>query len=550
MVAAILQQHFPKKPKPRLSQRILLINLITLLIPLIGILQTNNYRQTLINRELAVLETDAHIFATALSNSVITSNTFEEERLSPEMAGEILRRFEIISGHRSRLFVPSGLLVFDTNQRNTGGNIEIEILLETSYVGWVQQILSGISEWLLSLGLSEDNLESYQEFPLQSADNYSEVLQALNGTASHMVRKRDDGHLVLTAAVPVQLYRRVLGALMLSQDDRAISLAIQQFHLDIFLVFLASLMVTVILSVFLSRTIARPLYRLANAAEEIEQKYAPSETLLLPSTIPINKIPITRSLSQRRDEIGHLAHSLNRMTRALQHRIESMEHFGADIAHELRNPITSMRSALENIGRSALSEPDRAMANILQQDISRLDRLIYDIAESCRIEAEFAKNMPERIDLTDLLKTFVVLHTPLNSQIFVTQFSENPVFILGYRDRLGQVLENLVNNAKSFSPPHGRIFLKTNREKTIAKFSIGDEGPGIAPENFEKIFERFFSLRPKQEKFGHHSGLGLSICRQIIEALGGKIYAGNRFNSDGSVAGAIFTVELPHLSVG
>lgn len=549
MVKILKDNHF-KKRRSTLSRRILLINLLTLFIPLIGILQTNQYRQTLIEQEENVLETDAKIFAAALASTTIIGEDFGEERLSPELAFAALKRLESISGHRARLFVPDGILIADTAQTSFAGNsIQIEILPDPSALGDFNDFLNSISAFMSYLTLNNQTLDLYEEFPIPNAKNYPEVIDAMNGQNSHRIRQNNTGQLILTAAVPVQLYRRVLGALLLSKDGSNISLAIRHFHMDILLVFMISLCVTTLLSFVLSKTIARPIHRLAKAAEEIEILYSsprksplqklssPLGTSILSDTLP--------KLSYRQDEIGYLSLSLQRMTEALRNQIENMERFAADVSHEFRNPLTSMRSALENLARTPLQEADQKMLSLVQEDIARLDRLIHDIAESCRLDAELSKTPPELFDLGHLINTFAQINNQTNTHIFIVQIPSVALPIYGHRHRLAQVFQNLVENAQSFSPPHGKIYFEAALIKSEIWVSVRDEGPGIAEENLEKIFERFFSLRPNQEKFGKHSGLGLSICRQIIEAHGGRIFAKNHFHADNTKAGAVFTVLLP-----
>ncbi len=538
-----------KNRRSRLSRRILLINLLALLIPLIGILQTNKYRQTLIEREENVLETDAKIFAAALASTAVIWGEFGEERLSPELALAALKRLESISGHRARLFVPGGILITDTAGTSFGSNsIQIEVLPDPSSLGDFNDLLNSLSSFLSYLTLENQKLEIYEEFPIQTASNYPEVVKALEGQNSRMVRQNSSGQLILTAAVPVQLYRRVLGALLLSTDGDNISLAIRRFHMDILLVFLISLSVTTLLSFVLSQTIARPIHQLAKAAEEVQILYSAPRKPVRTGHSLNPAVPILSStlphLTHRRDEIGYLSLSLQRMTQALRDQIDNMERFVADVSHEFRNPLTSMRSALENLARTPLAETDRKMLAIVQEDIGRLDRLIHDISESCRLDAEFSKTPPELFDLCHLLNTFVQINRQVSAHAFIVHIPPIALPVYGHRNRLAQVLQNLVENAQSFSPENGKIYLDAGSTQSEIWFSVGDDGPGIAEENLEKIFERFFSLRPNQEKFGNHSGLGLSICRQIIQAHGGRIVAQNR-SPDGSQAGAIFTVTLP-----
>jgi two-component system sensor histidine kinase ChvG len=263
------------------------------------------------------------------------------------------------------------------------------------------------------------------------------------------------------------------------------------------------------------------------------------------------------NLSKRRDEIGDLARVFQAMTAALWQRIAAMEHFAADVSHELKNPLNSIRSAFETLQKIQDPAKRQRLSDIIMEDVQRLDRLISDIADSSRLDAELQRRGFEPVDLALLLHQLAELHAAsypdgpwLNLHI---QTSE-PCLVEGLESRLLQVLRNLLGNAVSFSPPNGTIDLQLSLQEGAGgsgqqwRLEISDQGPGIPPTKLQDIFNRFYTERPSGEKFGQHSGLGLSISRQIVEAFGGKIHAENRQTTpEGPITGSRFVVELAKL---
>jgi two-component system sensor histidine kinase ChvG len=253
--------------------------------------------------------------------------------------------------------------------------------------------------------------------------------------------------------------------------------------------------------------------------------------------------------TRRRDEIGHLSGALRDMTDALYSRIEAIESFAADVAHELKNPLTSMRSAVETLPL-AKSDASRArLLEVIEHDVKRLDRLISDISDASRLDAELQRRETGAVDLSQLLTTVVTIANQVRLDDGVTvslKFEGSPrAFVVpGHDSRLGQVVDNLIDNARSFSPPGGSVRITCRRLKQEIEIMVDDDGPGVRSEALEKIFQRFYTDRPHQG-FGQNSGLGLSISKQIVEAHRGSIRAENRRDVDGSTLGARFIVRLP-----
>jgi len=343
---------------------------------------------------------------------------------------------------------------------------------------------------------------------------------------------------MLSAAVPIQRYKQILGALMLMRDNRAIAASLREVRYDMMVIAAAALGITVLLSLYLAGTITQPIVRLARAADEVR--------------LARESRPEIPDLGKRGDEIGDLNDALRSMTEALWLRINTIESFAADVAHELKNPLTSLRSAIEVAARPTLEAEQRArLMAIVVQDIERLNRLISDISDASRLDAELMRGEVKTVDLKtllgDMVKHYGVIAAQKAGVEVELRLSANPPYLAhGHDGRYGQVFRNVIDNALSFSPPQSRILVELSREPRNGPFvvTIDDEGPGIPEDNLESIFQRFYSERPS-EHFGQHSGLGLSICRQIMETYGGSIEASNRRGPDGRVRGARFTVRVP-----
>jgi two-component system sensor histidine kinase ChvG len=349
------------------------------------------------------------------------------------------------------------------------------------------------------------------------------------------------GEVIVSVAVPVQRFRAVRGALMLSTQGGEIDHTVEAERLKILKVFLIAAAVMVVLSILLASTIADPVRRLADSAEHVRRRIR-------------SRVEIP-DFTARRDEIGHLSGALRDMTNALYSRIEAIESFAADVAHELKNPLTSLRSAVETLPLARSKESQARLLAVIEHDVKRLDRLISDISDASRLDAELQRNEAAPVDLHRLLTTVVTIANEVRREknISVTLSFEGGgprnFVVPGFDSRLGQVFDNLIGNARSFSPEGGNVRVTCRRLKNEVEVVIDDDGPGIRPDAFDKIFERFYTDRPEQG-FGQNSGLGLSISKQIVDAHGGRIWAENRIGipqpgGETKVLGARFVVRLP-----
>ncbi|MBM3518059.1 MAG: HAMP domain-containing protein, partial [Alphaproteobacteria bacterium] len=320
---------------------------------------------------------------------------------------------------------------------------------------------------------------------------------------------------------------------VLQADTHDIDASVREVRFGILRVFVVALAVTTLLSIYLAGTIARPVRHLAEAAEQVRSRRA--------------RIVTIPDLRVRRDEIGDLSAALRDMTRDLYERLDAIEAFAADVAHEIRNPLTSLRSGVEAFAQTKDPEQRQRLGDILKDDIRRIDRLITEIRAASRVDAEVARAELVAVDVAHMLTTMVEAYRattqPRDPALVLSYDPSQPFIVHGLADRLAETIENLVSNARSFSPEGAAIRIVLTRDAGQVRVAVEDEGPGLPEESLERIFARFYSERPAGT--GEHSGLGLSIARRIVEGHGGTIRAENRRTPDGAVIGARFVVTLP-----
>ncbi len=389
-------------------------------------------------------------------------------------------------------------------------------------------------------------LPLYEDIGVSNGKGYPEVANALEGKAQSFVRINAHGETVISVAAPIQRFRTVRGALLLSTQGHDIDSIIASERRAIFRIFLVSAAVMFLLSAALAGTIAEPMRKLAEAADRVRRGVKSRQ-----------EIP---DYTDRNDEIGHLSGALRDMTRALFNRIEAIERFAADVAHELKNPLTSLRSAVETLPIAKKDESRGRLLEVIQHDVKRLDRLITDISDASRLDAELARGDMEAVDVARLLTALVDVANQVEREdkvrVSLSIESSRPDqnwLTFGHDSRLWQVVSNLIDNARTFSQTGGEVRVSLSRARMSPaggqpprdgyEILVDDDGPGIPDHALERIFERFYTDRPNQS-FGQNSGLGLSISRQIVEAHGGSIRADNRIEGD-KVLGARFVVFLP-----
>lgn len=497
-------------------------------------LYLDEHRRGLIEEELLSLRGQANLFAAAIAEGANVEDSLGDGKLNPLLAQQMIRRLVQASGTRARLYDEKGLAVADSLLfKGPAGVVEAtELPPPTDKRRQFRDFLAGYDRLIQRLW-SHDPLPVYVENPAATARDFPEVISALAGQPKTEVRSEPDGSLVLSVAVPVFRYAQVVGALMLSRDSSLIDEAMVRVRLDILKWFGIALGLTILLSLYLAWTIAYPIRRLAAAAEKVRRDRHGRHS-----------IP---EFGGRTDEIGRLAAALKEMTEALWLRMDAIERFAADVAHEIKNPLTSLRSAVETAARVNDPERRQKLMNIIQEDVGRLDRLITDISDASRLDAELSRAKSAPIDIGQMLRALVDVTETAAAERNIRLKAETTgnLTISGIEGRLVQVFRNLIANALSFTPPGGNIRLRAFRDGGSVVAEVIDEGPGIPEGRENEIFQRFYSFRPTSEKFGVHSGLGLSISKQIVEAHGGSITATNRRGADGTVTGACFTVRLP-----
>ncbi len=519
----------------KLTWRILAVNMMAPIILVGGLFYLDRYRNELIQIELGALRSRAEMIEAALSEGAVIDNGISFPDLSPQMARQMVRRLSPPARVRTRLFDMSGEELADSRLLLSPYQpVTVEELppLDRS---WFALAFRRIYDFLLSTRLGSDTLPLYQEIRHPRASDFPEVVHALAGDAMWALRKTADRHLLLSAAVPVQRYKRILGAVQVTSTGDDIATRLYQVRLTIFEAFALSLAITIGLSLYLASTIARPIRRLAAAADQVRRGRG--------------RRHVIPDLKGRRDEIGELAGALRDMTEVIWRRMDAIEAFAADVAHEIKNPLTSLRSAVETATRVTDHDQRARLFAIILDDVTRLDRLISDISDASRLDAELSRAEAGPVSLHQALTAIAQIYRDSGAgrevSLTVACDSDDPLEVQGIEGRLGQIFRNLINNAMSFSPPGGTVLLSAHRVDGWIIVAVEDNGPGIPPNKLEAIFERFYSERPQEEKFGTHSGLGLSISKQIAEAHGGSLTATNRVDEHGVVVGARFLLKLP-----
>lgn len=517
-----------------LTRRILAINILALIIPVGGLLYLGPYRDGLIETELEALRTQTEIFAGALGEGAIQTEPSGRRLLNVNHARDMIRRLTAAASVRARLFLNSGEIIADSRHLGVRSRLVRVLSLPPPEDTTMIVQFAGMIDWLLERMHARTDLETYREGQRQSLSDYPETRLALAGEITGVVRHDGNGGYVLSVAMPVQRYRQVIGVIMLSRSGYDIQEAVRHIQHIVLQVFAGALVITVLLSFYLAGTIARPVHRLAEAATRV-RRGSGGEVVEIPD------------MTRRGDEIGDLSGALRGMTAALYQRLDAIGRFAADVSHEIKNPLTSLRSAVETASRVDDPENQKRLMSIILDDVQRLDRLISDISDYSRLDAELSLELRETIDLRNMLHMLVDLHSMGSStpKIEIDALEELDLQVPALESRLAQVFRNLISNAISFNPPDGVIWLSANREQNTVTISVSDDGPGIPPGKLAAVFDRFYTERPAGEKFGTHSGLGLSISKQIIEAHGGTIRAENRMDEEERVVGAKFVITLP-----
>lgn len=539
-----------------LARRIFLSNLLGLVVLLGGMLWLSQHQAWLISARVESLKIQGEIIAAAIaSNASIDTDrlAFDQDRLPeadgrrmlfredgfaamelslrPDRVAPVLRRL-ILPAHntRARIYTREGTLIVDSNEaigaRADEPRPEGKVRVKTF---WTR-----LSAWF-----DGSDLPVYREIGAANGTYYPEVRQALRGvTFPPMLLLTDEGKQIISHAVPIQRRNAILGVLLLSTRPGEIDEILAKERWLLFAAAFMAFCATVMASLLLARTIAGPMGRLSAAAEQV------SQSLTARAELP--------DFSERRDEVGQMAGAFRRMTAALYRRIEASEKFAADVAHELKNPLAAARGTADVLGFAKTDAERHQLVEQIQGELKRLNRLITDVANASRLDAELARQQIAPVHLDAVLRGVIdVFRDMLAGDGRTIEFESLDGLRGGYvvnahDGRLGQVATNLIDNALSFSPRDGTVKVRLRRLAEDVEFTVEDEGTGIPAGRHETIFERFYSDRPQSDQIrGKYSGLGLSISREIVSAYGGRIWAENREPNGRSAGGARFIVRIP-----
>ena len=518
-MASVTDSTLSEPPDPQLrwsgrwtlKHRILALNVLTILLIALSTLYLDVFR----NRLTKERARQTRIEATATAQAI--------QAAGPEDREAILATVSKSTGSRMRFFGPDGNLLADS-WRLTGPTYELR---DPSTQKWTKDVGRALDRGFNAL-VGAKALDEFIEPPVDRLEYWPEAKRArLTGKTVTAVRNAPDLTPVLSAAAPVHN-----GILLVTDNDRAFTKTVRRQRAAIVAAMTFLILISVLLSMFLARTIARPLRRLAVAAHRVRLGRA-------------REVNVPR-LPRRNDEIGLLARAISDMSQSLRQRIDNMEAFAADVTHELKNPLASLRSAVDGLDRIEDPELRSRLMTIAREDVVRLDRLINDIGEAARTDAELSRATFEVVDLGPLIEQIVssweTRREKGDARIAFARPRKDTAVVMGKPDRLARAINAIIDNAVSFSPPGGLVEIAAARVGDEVRIRVDDEGPGVPPEAREAIFNRFHSVRPEGENFGRHSGLGLAIAQAIVKGHDGEIDVHDR---DDAPSGARFTIRLP-----
>jgi two-component system sensor histidine kinase ChvG len=533
-----------------LLRRILLLNALAPALLAASLLYLDQYQNGLLAAEVESLRTQARIYAGAIGEAA-TSTRDDRTILVPEAARPLLRRLvEPSPNTQARLFDTTGLLVADSRVREgPGGAITTEPLAPPEPRGAFAGTIAGLYDRILAIlprGSTQEvtvdvnpdapSFDWQPEFSVSgTGDRREELRQALEAGFQPYIRRTAEGRLLVSVTEPARRGATTVGLVLLTREAREVDARLLEIRVSVLALSGLALLLTVLASIYLARTLATPILQLAESAAAMREGEGRAGS-------------VPPALLARDDEIGVLARDLQAAARALWARIDANERFAADVAHELRNPLTSVRSAIETLRRIEDTAKQKRLLQIISEDAVRMDRLIADISDSSKVDAELSRTIAQPVDVAPILSALAELHAATREEgdpVMEVEAPSEGLIVRGVEGRIVQVFRNLIGNAISFSPRDGKVGVRARALGGHVEFTVEDEGPGIPDAKLESIFDRFYSERPSGERFGQHSGLGLSISRQIVEGLRGRIAAENRRDADGRITGARFIVRLP-----
>jgi len=494
-----------------LTWRILAVNILTLVILALGVIYLDAFRNKLSKERVHRTEREAQISA------IITRS------LPPAQRPQALAAIGDSTRSRIRLYGPDGRLIADS-WSITGPTY---LLRDPNKESWMKDAARAMDRGFNFL-VGAKAVPDFVEPSVDRITAWPEAWQALHANAvTSEIRRAPDQTPVLSAAAPVDG-----GALLVTSNERSLTRSMRSQRAGLALAMAVSILISVALSLFLARTIVRPLRRIALAAHRVRLGRA-------------REVRVPR-LPSRRDEIGLLARSVSDMSQSLRQRIDNIEAFAADVTHELKNPLASLRSAIDGLETVHDDQLRSRLTQVAREDVMRLDRLINDISEAARTDAQLARARFEPVDLGALIEQIVASWDSRrdkgDARIAYARPRKASTIVMGDPNRLARAIENLLDNAVGFSPPGGLVEIAASHVGNQVRIRIDDEGPGVPAEAREAIFNRFHSIRPEGEHFGRHSGLGLAIAKAIVEGHDGEISV---YDRDDAPSGARFIIALP-----
>jgi two-component system sensor histidine kinase ChvG len=529
----------PQRWLSRLTLQVLLFNFAALAFFIFGVYWVQAVRVSLVEERVKSLRAQAEIVSAALARFASKGAVPEDEDAATDVdadkAADVLKLLVGPTGMRARIFARDGTPLQDTRFILTRNQVTIEALPEPGTLDIIGEVERGVKQSVYALRPGKDLPPVVNDDPQQRGQNYEEVRAVLeSGEAGSAERINAEGNLIVSVAVPIRRLKFIMGVLMISTEAGDIDDALRQEWVQLLLAAFIAFLVLAAASVFLLTRVTGPLRQLSDGADKVGR----GERQL--AAIP--------DFARRADEIGDLSVSFRSMTAALYARMDTIEQFAADVAHEIKNPLTSVGSAIETLQRTTDEEKRRTLMSVIRQDVRRLDKLITDIADASRLDAELSREKAADVDLAALIEAMTQMFTdPDKPDVphFKLDLPVDRFVVRGLDGPLAQVFRNVIENAVSFSPKKGEIKITATPIDGRGIITIEDQGPGIPEENLETIFRRFYTERPPSHGFGKNSGLGLSISRQIVEVHGGRIFASNLRDAGGKITGARFTIELP-----
>lgn len=510
-----------------LTTRILAVNILAIALLMFGFFYLDTYRSRLVDTRIAVMQDQLAMLDSAI------------EAARPDQRQRLIEEFVAATESRLRFYAPDGRRIYDSFEHGP----PTYTLRDPDLQPWKRDAARAMDrgiDWIVGA-------PSYPEFEEPAVDRASawpEVIDAMrSGEGATRFRYAPERTPLLSATRVVDLDTPEAMLMTLNARDITRTVRAERFRLAV--VVAVVLIASVLLSLFLARTIVRPLRKLARAAVRVRLGRA-------------REVVVPR-LPSRRDEIGTLARALSDMTQALRERIDAGEHFAADVTHELKNPIASVRSAIEGLGRVKNDEQRAQLLAIADEDVRRLDRLVTDISDASRIDAQLSRTNFEPIDIGLMIESMLAARAARaeadaakgdgapHPRIAFARPRKGTTMVMGDGHRLERVIDNVIDNAVSFSPPGGLVCVRATQLGGEVHIGVDDDGPGIEPAQRDAIFRRFHSERPDGEAFGRHSGLGLAIARTIVEGHSGHIAARDR---DDGKPGASLLITLPAADTG